>query len=110
MLAENVLKENDVVTIKLLSGEEMIAKYVSQTETVINFSKPAVLAQGANGMVLAPYVMTAEKTDIIPILKTALVTMPLRTQTAIAASYTELTSGIKKASSMPEVPPGLIIS
>lgn len=113
MLIEKTIKTNDVVSIKLTSGEELLAKYISETETTYELNKPVVLAQGANGVMLAPYIMTAEKTETISFLKTAVVTAPTRSQANIATSYSELTSGIKKATTMPDANsagiPGLVV-
>jgi hypothetical protein len=109
MLLDKTLKENDVVSIKLTSGEEVIAKYISEDEKVYNLFRPVVLAQGPQGVQLAPYVMTADKNEHMSFLKTAVVTAPAKTQPNVANSYLELTSGIKKATAMPDAPPGLVV-
>jgi hypothetical protein len=104
MLLENIIVAGDIVTLKLTSGEEVIAKFVSEEEKIYTVGKPHVLAQGPNGrMVLFPYIITADNVDLIPMLKTAVVTPPIKSNAGVKNSYVEFTSGIMKASSVPDL-------
>jgi hypothetical protein len=106
MLLNQPIKENDIVTFKLASGEEVIAKFLSEGTHTYEVSKPLVLANGPQGgMVLAPFIITAEKMDFIPILKTAAVTAPVRSQPGIRAKYIEFTTGIKTSANGENIPP-----
>lgn len=52
--------KNDVVTIKLVSGEEVIGYYVSEDMGGITLRKPVVPVPTAEGtMGLAPYIMSS---------------------------------------------------
>jgi hypothetical protein len=58
MLIETPYTNGDVVSIKLSSGEEMIARLDSENDTDITVSKPYILIAAQNGMALAPYMFT----------------------------------------------------
>ena len=58
MLIQVPYKEGDVVSIKLSSGEEMIANLVKETSDVVTVTRPLMLVAGENGMGLAPYMFT----------------------------------------------------
>ena len=58
MLIETPYTNGDVVSIKLSSGEEMIARLDSENDTNVIVSKPYILIAAQNGMALAPYMFT----------------------------------------------------
>jgi len=58
MLIETPYTIGDVVSIKLSSGEEMIARLDSENDTTVIVSKPYILIAAQNGMALAPYMFT----------------------------------------------------
>ena len=58
MLIETPYTIGDVVSIKLSSGEEMIARLDSENDTTVIVSKPYILIAAQNGMALAPYIFT----------------------------------------------------
>jgi glycine cleavage system H lipoate-binding protein len=58
MLIEAQYKVGDVVSIKLSSGEEMIARFEDENEDVVTVAKPYILIAAQNGMALAPYMFT----------------------------------------------------
>jgi hypothetical protein len=58
MLIETGFKANDVVTIKLTSGEELMARFVEETDTHYKLSKPLVIGMSNNGPALMPYLFT----------------------------------------------------
>lgn len=58
MLIEIPYTTGDVVSIKLSSGEEMIARLDSENDTDVTVSKPYILIAAQNGMALAPYMFT----------------------------------------------------
>jgi len=58
MLIEAQYKVGDVISIKLSSGEEMIARLDSENDTNVIVSKPYILIAAQNGMALAPYMFT----------------------------------------------------
>lgn len=61
MLINVPYRPNDVVTIKLSTGEELIGKYLSDEKDAVAISKPLVLTAGQQGgLALTPYMFTAE--------------------------------------------------
>lgn len=93
MLITVPLKRNDIVTLKLLTGEEVIANFEKEVDGVITISKPLVIAANGEGMGLIPWVMSAMPTSI-PIAKEAIIaSMP--TAADVAKQYNEITSSIK---------------
>ena len=58
MLIETPYTTGDVVSIKLSSGEEMIARLEEENDKTAIVSKPYILIAAQNGMALAPYMFT----------------------------------------------------
>ena len=44
------IKDGDLVTLKLASGEEVIAKFIGKAETYVSIEKALVLLQGPQGL------------------------------------------------------------
>tara|TARA_Y100001937_G_C7022040_1_gene285910 strand:- start:312 stop:617 length:306 start_codon:yes stop_codon:yes gene_type:complete len=65
---ENI-KDGDTVTLKLASGEEVIAKYVSGADSYISIEKALVLMQGPQGLAFGTFFSTAEQNKPINIAK-----------------------------------------
>tara|TARA_R100000482_G_C4975067_1_gene80788 strand:- start:147 stop:452 length:306 start_codon:yes stop_codon:yes gene_type:complete len=65
---ENI-KDGDLVTLKLASGEEVIAKYVSGADSYISIEKALVLMQGPQGLAFGTFFSTAEQNKPINIAK-----------------------------------------
>lgn len=60
-MLKTTYKANDVVTIKLVSGEEVIGYYVQEDAAGITLRKPVVpVPTGQQSMGLAPFVMSGE--------------------------------------------------
>ena len=96
MLIEAQYKVGDVISIKLSSGEEMIARFEDENEEVVTIAKPYILIAAQNGMALAPYMFTvAPETkiklkinNVICIVKSAkdAADMYIKQSTAIASA------------------------
>ena len=65
---ENI-KDGDLVTLKLASGEEVIAKYLSGADSYISIEKALVLMQGPQGLAFGTFFSTAEQDKPINIAK-----------------------------------------
>jgi len=63
------LKDGDLVTLKLASGEEVIAKYISGADSNISIEKALVLMQGPQGLAFGTFFSTAEQDKPINIAK-----------------------------------------
>lgn len=87
------LELNKVYTIKLVSGEEVIAKVIKQSEDSIELSDPLSVAPGPQGMGLIPSLFTVKPGESV-VLNTKAITMYAATEENIEAKYTETTTGI----------------
>lgn len=101
MIINKGYAQNDVVTMKLTSGEELIARYMEETDTTYVITKPVTLVptpQGSLGMV--PALFSAElNTSRISLQKTA-VSMHTTCRKDVAEEYIKGTTGIRPASSL----------
>ncbi len=103
-------KINEVVTLKLVSGEEVIGYFVAEDAESIVLRKPLVpVATGQGSIGLAPFVMSSDylkpgaNVDIPFNKQTIISTVP--TEKQFADAYTQQVSGIDMSASGK---PGLI--
>lgn len=94
MLIDKGVSPGEVVTIKLTSGEELIAKLVEETTTHYKLSKPMVLSMAQNGIGMFPYLFTVDADKDIPLAKNT-VTVVVSSAKSAADQYTESTTNIK---------------
>ena len=88
MLVENQIKSGQIVTIKLTSGEEIIAKLEENTNDILKVSRPVVLTMTQNGLGMAPYLFTVDIDTLVRIDKKVLVVLE-PTETEAAEQYNE---------------------
>jgi hypothetical protein len=96
MLIDKGVSVGEVITLKLTSGEEIVAKLVEETSTYYKLSRPMVIGMGPNGPGLMPYLFTVHPDKEIKLLK-GTVTMAEATEANFAKQFLESTSGIKLA-------------
>jgi len=65
---ENI-KDGDLITLKLASGEEVIAQYKSGADSYISIEKALVLMQGPQGLAFGTFFSTAQQDKPINIAK-----------------------------------------
>jgi hypothetical protein len=95
MLIQKPLDQGDIVSIKLLTGEEVLGRYVSETDTEIHVKKPCTLAMGQQGMGIVAWMMTTQPETTKLNKHTIIAYAP--TDGEIAKAYLEATSSIKLA-------------
>ena len=88
------LQNNQVYTLKLNSGEELIAKVVQSGDDWIHLEEPVSIAPTQQGMQMIPSVFTAEPKGIFR-LNTNSVAIYAETDDSIKMKYLEATTGIK---------------
>lgn len=88
------IKPNDTITIKLMSGEEVVARLVEDREDIFVVSRPMAVVNLQSGLGLGPYIFTAQPHSNIPIVKKNVVTYCL-TESHMARKYAEGTTGLK---------------
>jgi hypothetical protein len=96
MLIDKGVSVGEVITLKLTSGEEIVAKLVEETATYYKLSKPMVIGMGQQGPGLMPYLFTVHPDKEIKLLR-GTVTLAEATDANFAKQFLESTSGIKLA-------------
>lgn len=94
MLIDKGVTQGEVITLKLTSGEEIVAKLVEETDAYYKLSKPMVIGMGPKGPGLMPYLFTVHPDKEVKLHK-GTVTMAEATDTEFAKQFVETTSGIK---------------
>jgi hypothetical protein len=94
MLINKGVSVGEVITLKLTSGEEIIAKLTEETDAHYKLSRPMVIGMGQQGPGLMPYLFTVNPDKEVKLFKTT-VTMAEATDDAFAKQFLESTSGIK---------------
>ena len=102
MIIEQPIKENTPVTIKTTSGDEVVARFVSEDDKTITVTKPLALVASQQGMGLAPFAFTIPMEGKVTLYKTAVVFMA-KTEDQMASQYMASTSGIQTATQIPGV-------
>jgi hypothetical protein len=96
MLIDKGVTTGEVITLKLTSGEEIVAKLVEDAVSFYKLSRPLVIGHTPQGPGLMPYLFTVSPDKEIKILKTA-VTVAEATDKGFADQYLQGTTGIKLA-------------
>jgi hypothetical protein len=96
MLISKGVSEGEVITLKLTSGEELVAKLVEETSTHYKLSRPMVIGMGEKGPGLMPYLFTVSPDAEVKLLKTT-VTVAEATDTVFAKQFIQSTTGIALA-------------
>jgi len=62
-------KDGDLITLKLASGEEVIANYKGNDDSSVSIEKALVLMQGPQGLAFGTFFSTARQEEVIKISK-----------------------------------------
>lgn len=87
----------DIISLKLSSGDEVIAKFVDEDMATITLAKPVMLAMTPKGPAMAPVMMTVDPDNTFSINK-SLILFKGTTVREIADQYTYQTTGIQPVS------------
>ncbi len=93
MLIDKGVTVGEVLTLKLTSGEEIVAKLTEETDTYYKLSKPMVIGMGQKGPGLMPYLFTVSPDKDVKLLKQT-VTVAEATDEVFAKQFLESTTGI----------------
>ena len=96
MLISKGVAEGEVITIKLTSGEEIVAKLVEDGAAYYKLKNPQVIGMGPKGPGLMPYLFTVSPDREIKLAK-ATVTVAEGTDEQFAKQFIESTTGISLA-------------
>ena len=94
MLIETPYKNGDTVSLKLTSGEEVVARLEEETATKFVLNKPMVLIAQQQGLGLAPFMFSVSPDAKFNILASS-VTCVSKTMAEIADQYIQSTSNIQ---------------
>ena len=96
MLINKGITEGEVITLKLTSGEEIVAKLVEDGAVYYKLSRPMVIGMGQNGPGLMPYLFTVNPSTDVKLQKST-VTVAEATDAQFAKQVLESTTGIALA-------------
>jgi len=94
MLIDKGATVGEVITLKLVSGEEIIAKLVEEKVDSYRISKPLALSMTQKGIGMIPYLFTISPEKDIKINKSTVVVIEA-TDKEFADQYIQGTTGIK---------------
>ena len=93
MLIDKGVMEGEVITFKLTSGEEIVAKLLENGPMYYKLSRPMVIGMGPKGPGLMPYLFTVHPDKEIKLAKST-VTVAEATDKTFADQFIETTTGI----------------
>lgn len=96
MLIDKGVAVNEVVTFKLISGEELVAKLVDDQVMHYKLSNPMVIGMSPKGPALMPYLFTVDPSKEIKIAK-SMVVLAEATEKMFADQFIQQTTGIAMA-------------
>ncbi len=96
MLIDKGVTVGEVVTFKLTSGEELVAKLVEDGAAYYKLSRPMVIGMSPQGPALMPYLFTVSPDKDVKLQK-GVVAMAEATDKVFADQFIEQTTGIKLA-------------
>ena len=92
MLLEKPIATGDVVSLKLLNGDEIIARFEGETATEIKLDRPKALTMNEEGLGMIPWLFLGAKNVIT--LQKAHVFCMVPSQKEAADQYFQGTTGI----------------
>lgn len=96
MLIETPYKEGDTISLKLSSGEEVIARLETENDEEVTLNKPMMLVVQQQGMGLAPFMFSVTPDTKIKMSKSNVLCIA-KTAKDISDQYTQQTTGIQMA-------------
>ena len=69
MLIELNYKKGDIISIKLVTGEELVARFEEETDTDITVDKPMSLQIGPQGVGITQFMLTMDMNSKVTISK-----------------------------------------
>lgn len=94
MIFETPYKQNDTVTIKTASGDEIVARFIEENDKTITIQKPLALMVTGQGIGLGPFAFTVSPDAKIKLHKTAILFIH-KTEEDMAKQYVNSTSSLK---------------
>ena len=92
MLISKGFSNGDIISLKLINGDELIARFESETAEDITIDRPLALTMAREGLGMIPWMMLGDKSSIT--LKKSHVFAVLSSQKDAADQYMQGTTGI----------------
>ena len=92
----NNYKENDIISLKLVSGEEVLGKFKSGDSDVITIEKPLVMMHGPQGLAFGNFFATAKQTSGVTISSKQIIADDF-TGDKVKDEYVRVTSNVVQA-------------
>jgi hypothetical protein len=93
MIIEAPWTVGDIITLKILGGDEIVGRFIDYGEYTYTINKPHAVMMGQQGFGLAPYVLTAGP-DFKIVVKEEHIVCIVKTYDGVAKEYIKQTSGI----------------
>lgn len=93
MIVSAPITVGDVVTLKIISSEEVIGRLEAFKETSITIKKPMTFMMGAQGLGLVPYAFSAPS-DVSVDIPLSLIVCKIKTDEMVAKQYIHQTTGL----------------
>jgi hypothetical protein len=95
MLMKKPITQGSVVSIKIINGDEIIARYEDETSDTVTINKPLALTMGAQGLGMIPWVFLGDADTVT--LQKAHVFFVVPSKKDAADQYMQGTTGIALA-------------
>jgi len=92
MLISKGFSNGDIISLKLINGDELIARFESETADDITIDRPLALTMSREGLGMIPWMMLGDKSSIT--LKKSHVFAVVSSQKDAADQYMQGTTGI----------------
>ena len=92
MLISKGFSNGDIVSLKMINGDELIARFESETVDDITIDRPLALTMSREGLGMIPWMMLGDKSSIT--LKKSHVFAVVSSQKDAADQYMQGTTGI----------------
>lgn len=93
MLIEVPYKSGDTVSVKLISGEEVVGRIGDPNDGAIILTKPMTFIMGPQGLGMVPYMFSAPQDAKIKIKDSAIVAI-VKTDEQVNKQYLQQTTGL----------------
>lgn len=93
MLIETSYSVGDTVTLKLIGGDEVVARLSEENDGSVLLIKPMVVMMAQQGFGFMPYVLTAGPDTKVSLPKQHVLTM-VKTHKPVADAYIKQTTGL----------------
>ena len=92
MLISKGFSNGDIISLKMINGDELIARFESETADDITLDRPLALTMSRDGLGMIPWMMLGDKSSIT--LKKSHVFAVVSSQKDAADQYMQGTTGI----------------